>query len=328
MQLFETPANPCPPGASLVTLRTSDGVELRAAMWRPEGARGTVALVHGRAEFIEKYYEVIGELLERGFAVATFEWRGQGQSQRLLRNAAKGHVRRLGDYHKDLAAFFSQMLLPDCPPPYYALAHSMGAAILLERASFAALSGASLPFARMVGVSPMLDLRTFGSQQALRLLALSLRLLGLSRAYVPGGGPKTLTQKPFANNLLTTDKKRFERAAQTIAAAPGLGLGDPTINWAHVAFALMHRLARPHAAERIKLPALLIAAGDDRLTVTPTVERFARRLKNGACLILPHARHEVMMERPEIRAQFWAAFDAFIPGERLDVSEPENVAAR
>ena len=99
MELIDTPQNPCPPGANIVGLRAADGVQLRAAYWRPEGApRGTVALLQGRAEFIEKYYEVIGEILARGFAVATFVWRGQGMSQRLLGDRAKGHVRRAVDY--------------------------------------------------------------------------------------------------------------------------------------------------------------------------------------------------------------------------------------
>ena len=37
---------------------------------------------------IEKYFEVVGELRRRGFAVAVLDWRGQGGSSRLLRNDA------------------------------------------------------------------------------------------------------------------------------------------------------------------------------------------------------------------------------------------------
>ena len=87
--------------------------------------------MQGRAEFIEKYFEVIGELLSRGFVVATFDWRGQGLSDRLLGNRARGHVRRSTDYRLDLDAFVSQLLAPDCPKPWFALAHSMGAAATL-----------------------------------------------------------------------------------------------------------------------------------------------------------------------------------------------------
>ena len=34
--------------------------------------------------------------------------------------------------------------------------------------------------------------------------------------------------------------------------------------------------------------------------------------------MLPTARHEILMETDAIRAQFWAAFDAFIPGETVE----------
>jgi len=39
----------------------------------------TILLLAGRGEFIEKYAtEIVGELLERGFAVIAADWRGQG----------------------------------------------------------------------------------------------------------------------------------------------------------------------------------------------------------------------------------------------------------
>jgi lysophospholipase len=61
----------------------------------------------------------------------------------------------------------------------------------------------------------------------------------------------------------------------------------------------------------------VVAAGDDPVCATPAIERFAARLKSGHAIVLPGARHEILMERDPIREQFWAAFDAFIPGTRL-----------
>ena len=56
------------------------------------------------------------------------------------------------------------------------------------------------------------------------------------------------------------------------------------------------------------------------------VERFATRLKVGRLIVLPDSRHEILMERDHIRAQFWAAFDAFIPGQHLSVAAFEAEA--
>lgn len=47
---------------------------------------------------------------------------------------------------------------------------------------------------------------------------------------------------------------------------------------------------------------------------TAVTERFATRLKAGRVITVPHARHEILMEQDPMRDQFWAAFDAFIPG--------------
>ena len=96
-------------------------MQLRYARWRPTARRsqGTVCLFQGRARAIEKYFETIGDLRRRGFAVATFDWRGQGGSERRLRNPRKGHVDSFAEYDRDLDAFMQQVALPDCPPPHY-----------------------------------------------------------------------------------------------------------------------------------------------------------------------------------------------------------------
>ncbi len=315
MELIDIPANRCPPGANIVGLRTSDGLELRAAFWRPEGQpRGTVALIQGRAEFIEKYFETIGELLERGFVVATFDWRGQGLSQRLLRNRAKGHIRRSTDFRRDLDAFIRQLLTPDCPRPWFALAHSMGAAALLDHC--AAHKGFEA-FERIVGIAPMVDLHGFPGSATARRLATGFHILGLSRLYIPGGRGRPPYHKPFGHNLLTGDQRRYARNAAVLNLAPALGTGDPTIGWACAAYHLMRRLTSEREVERIRAPILLVASGDERLVSTPAIESFARRLKTASCLVLRDARHEILSERAEIRSEFWAAFDAFIPGQRF-----------
>src|SRR6516164_10645488 len=131
MTLLSIPANPVPEGAVTGKLKTPDGVELRFARWAPPpGRKGTVCLFQGRAECIEKYFETIRDLRARGFAVATIDWRGQGGSQRALKNGRKGYVRSFAQYQIDLETFVREIVLPDCPPPVFALGHSMGATVL------------------------------------------------------------------------------------------------------------------------------------------------------------------------------------------------------
>jgi lysophospholipase len=45
--------------------------------------------------------------------------------------------------------------------------------------------------------------------------------------------------------------------------------------------------------------------------------------------VIPGARHEILMERDEFREQFWAAFDAFVPGtpDEFRPSRPQSSSA-
>lgn len=308
---FHDPDYPVAGHGKVWFAETRDRARLRLARWRPtvRPARGTIVVAHGRAEFIERYSETIAELRRRGFHVLTFDWRGQGGSQRFVRRERKGHVGRLAHYEADLALAMAEMQAK-FPPPYFVLAHSMGAALCLDAARHGAL-----PVSRLVAIAPMLDLTIIERPQAASRLASVLYWLGLGRFFVPGGGDTAIATKPFDGNRLTSDPVRYARNAALSAAARHLSIGDPTIGWVRNAFKLMRRLGSPSAALEVKVPTLIIAAGLDPVVSTPAIERFAARLKTGSALVLPTARHEILMENDAIRAQFWAAFDAFIPGE-------------
>src|SRR3954470_21286253 len=129
--LIETPDAKAPAGGEASWYAGAGGAELRAAIFNPTGrARGTIVLSGGRTEPIEKYYEVIGELLERGFVVLAHDWRGQGLSHRELADPLKGHARGykafIDDFRALLGAYDARL-----PKPWITLGHSMGGALTL-----------------------------------------------------------------------------------------------------------------------------------------------------------------------------------------------------
>jgi lysophospholipase len=319
--LITTPDNVPPAGSEAALVKTSDGLRLRVARWgnaEIDGAcPGTVVVFGGRGEFIEKYFEVVGELLGRRFAVVVLDWRGQGGSARELDNPRKGHVDDFALYERDVAALRTYLEEERSPQPIYALAHSMGAAILLNLARRRELDFVD----RMVLTAPMIDIYGLRHPMFARWLAEGLDILGFGTAFIPGGGETSVSTKRFEGNVLTSDLRRYMRAANVIAAAPQLGLGDPTIGWVNSAFRAMARFADPEFPRRTLTPILVIASGADRVVDTPAVERFSSRLKAGRVLVVPHAGHEIMMERDAFRQQFWAAFDAFIPGTRDELAK-------
>ncbi len=306
---LETEDNPMPPGGLVRPVRTRDGVELRTAFWPATAsrARGTVLLLQGRAEFIEKYFEVVRELRARGFAVATFDWRGQGLSGRALADGRKGHVRRFDDFRIDVEGVAAS-LLADAPAPRVVLAHSMGGCIALGAAA-----DGWLPGERLVASTPMIGLSLVKRPRLAKALARILGALGLSEAFVPGSEARSISTLPFEGNRLSGDPVRYARTAR-IAEALGAGaIGSPTVGWVRAAYEAMDRLARPGLGAAIRVPTLLVGAGDDPVCSTPDIERFARTL-GPHCLYVPIAgsRHEVMMETDAIRDRFWEAFDRFV----------------
>jgi len=313
MTLVSIPANPVPENVVSGTIKTPDGAELRFARWAPPaGRKGTVCVFPGRTEPIEKYFETVRDLRERGFAVAMIDWRGQGHSARRLRDPRKGYVRDFADYEIDVDAFVQQVVLPDCPPPYFALAHSMGGAVMLRVAH-----AGKRWFDRMVLSAPMIDLPGHRTAFVARALLRLLRLTGQGGRYVPGGSDALTGSESFINNPFTSDPVRFARNAAILEEDPTLGIGSPTVAWADTAFRAMHTFRGANYPSQIRQPILMLAASSDTVVSTAAIEEFAYHLRAGSHLVIAGSRHEILQEQDRYRAQFWAAFDAFVPGTPL-----------
>jgi lysophospholipase len=188
----------------------------------------------------------------------------------------------------------------------------MGAAVLLR----AAQHGWRW-FDRVVLSGPMINLAGAAGSRFARRTARLMRLAGFGASYVPGGGSTAIGTLPFAGNPLTSDPVRYARTVATLEAEPSLGIGSPTVAWLDAAFRAMAQFADPIYASRLRQPLLRVAAGRDQIVSTPATSQFALRLRVGSHLVIPGARHEILMEQDRYREQFWAAFDAFVPGSPL-----------
>jgi len=313
MTLVSIPANPVPEDVVTGTIKTPDGAELRFARWAPPPNRkGTVCIFQGRAEYIEKYFETVRDLRARGFAVAMIDWRGQGRSARRLRDPRKGYVRDFADYETDVETFVNSVVMPDCPPPFYALAHSMGGAVMLRVAY-----SQKRWFDRIVLSAPMIDLpgRTTGLPS--RVLLRAMRWVGRGGQYVPTGTSELIGTGPFVANPVTSDPVRYARNAAVLEEDPSLGLASPSVAWADTAFRAMTTFKETNYPSQIRQPVLMLAAGSDTIVSTPAIEEFAYHMRAGSHLVITGAKHELLQEQDRYREQFWAAFDAFVPGSPL-----------
>ena len=202
--LHNTPDNPAPENVVAGYFETRDRKKVRYAIFKADvtSAKGTVVLLQGRNETIEKYYETIRDLTADELWVATFDWRGQGGSERLLKNPMPGYVRRFSDYEKDLEQFLEEIVLPDARLPFYVIGHSTGALIALSAAPQLANR-----IERLAVTSPLVGLRhdRFG-QATLRVGATLACWIGLCGVAPTGSRRGNLE---FAQNVLTSDPVRF-----------------------------------------------------------------------------------------------------------------------
>jgi lysophospholipase len=308
--LVNLPSNPIPEGARAGVFETQDKVRLRYALFAKTVGphKGTVCLVQGRTEFIEKYFETIADFQRRGFNVATFDWRGQGGSDRMLRNPRLGFVERFDDYWTDLSSFHASILLPDCPPPFYLVGHSMGGLVCL-------FAGARdrMMFDRIFLSAPMvaLDGQPF-SMAGMALLAETLSFVGLGKLPIARRADGVPTEASFPDNPLTSDLPRYLRSVEVLAARPDLAVTSPTVRWSAAAMRAMAVAASDGFPAAIKAPVLMLAAANDRVVSPSAIEQLGLRMRTGRHVVVANARHELFMESDAIRGQVMAAFDAFI----------------
>ncbi|MEP1112093.1 MAG: alpha/beta hydrolase [Nitratireductor sp.] len=309
--LHEIPGNRVPDRARAGFFDSRDGKRLRYALFpaqvRP--LKGTVIILTGRNECIEKYFETIGDLSKLGLGSAVMDWRGQGGSERLTRDPQRGHVDSFDDYVADLDRFFTDIALPDCRGPFYILAHSTGALVAL-------LAAPSLTnrVRRMVLSAPLLAFEGRNASVAgLRRISSLFYALGLGTIYL-GWGRRPAVPPPFATNKLTTDFARYQRNIALYERFPQLALGGPTAGWVRAACRAIEKVTDPAFAARIQVPTLFVAAGADMVVSTRAIERYATGLRAASLLTIDGARHELLQEADIYREQLLAAFAAFVPG--------------
>ncbi len=307
--LHATPGNPVPENHIAGFFTGHKNRKLRYAIFRSSRsvARGTIVLLHGRNECIEKYFETINDLTAKGFWVATFDTRGQGGSDRLLKKVQAGYVRRFADYGKDISLFLEQVVLPDARLPFFMIAHSTG--------GLAALSVAPMlsnRIERMVLSSPFVSL----SGQSLpagwiRIIATLLTLTGFGGVQL-GKDPR---ERQFEGNPLTSDPVRFARNASIGLKHPELFIGAPTARWLFEVLKTMPWVTRQDHLTKITVPTLILAPMLDTISRYAALEELSRNFRAAQLIPVTGARHELLLERDVYRTQALAAIDAFFAPE-------------
>lgn len=288
-----------PAGAQAFWLNTEDNIRIRAAQW-PGGDKGTVLLLPGRCEYIEKYGRAAVELKARGFGTICLDWRGHGLADRLDPLVTLGHVDRFSDYQLDLHAVLGMAEKLNCPKPFHLIAHSMGGCIGLR----ALLNGLAVKAA--VFSAPFWGLIMPPMQRPFAwALSWATHRTRFNRLPVPTTKQEShVLSEPFEGNDLTTNPEYYAFMQRHLRERPELSLGGPSLNWLYEALRETRAL-RTTTPPRVST--LTFLGSDERVVDPQAIHQVMGKWPNGVLRMVANARHEVMMETPAIQSDFFDA---------------------
>lgn len=111
------------------TFAAQDKTSIYWKGWALDNApKALVHIIHGYAEHIDRYTNVVGELLPSGYAVFGTDHRGHGHS-----DGRRGHVKSFQEFIDDEEQFHREVIKVRFPGiPRFVLGHSMGSVIAMN----------------------------------------------------------------------------------------------------------------------------------------------------------------------------------------------------
>ncbi len=267
------------------------------------GARGSIVFANGRGDFIEKYLEPLAHWHGRGWNVASFDWRSQGESRGDIRG---GHLDSFDALAADGAALI-EAWSAEAPGPHVAIGHSMGGHLLLR-----ILAGHRLRLDAAVLVAPMIGINSSPLPPALaRLIAQGFCMLGWSRVPVWRGGNLKEGDGSQRSRILTSCAERYSDELWWFQQRPGFSLGAPSWGWLSAAYRSVAQLT-PAKLKAIHVPVLLLGTERDRLVSAAAIHRAAGLLPEAELMMYPDAGHELLREADPVRLDVLARIDSFL----------------
>lgn len=271
-------------------------------------ARGSILYLPGRGDSYEKWLESLAYWAGEGWAVTSTDWRGQGLSGRLGRDAMTGHVSDFDVWISDLAVFWQEWAA-ERPGPHILIAHSMGGHIALR----AVADNAVRPDA-LVMTAPMLGLHPAWVPS--RVLHAAARLIagsGDRRRAAWKGGEKPELIGQARSLLLTHDAERYADEQHWRSTRPGIAMGAASWGWIERALTSIRILESPGLLEAVDVPTLILATRYDGLVSWPAIRRASSRIPRSELVVFGHeCRHEILREVDSVRNHALVTIDDFL----------------
>ncbi len=269
------------------------GLRLYWQAWLPEAeVRAALLVAHGYGEHGGRYGNLVERFVPRGFAVYALDHRGHGRSE-----GPRGHVGRFAELVADLHALRVRVEAVERGKPLFLLGHSLGGLVVVRYLLIHAsgLAGAVLS-------SPALAV----AEEPPRFLQWLGRVLSIV-------APRTSFQSNVRPELLSRDSV----VGAAYAADPLVHKRATARFFTELQWAMLDAEER---APEIRVPILVLQAGDDRVVQAAATERFAGQV--GAEVkelrVYPELFHEIFNETDRERVfadlEHWLEARLVAPG--------------
>lgn len=265
-----------------------DNTEIYYEYFLSENSRGTIVIVHGLSEFINKFYEFIYYSLNQGFNVFVYDQRCHGLSGRLTDELDLLHVDKFNDYVRDLSQFVETVVKKIVDNPIYLYSQSMGGA---ECALYLAKHSENIK--KAVLAVPMF-------QPVVDVVPYKIARAGVSVArHFYGSKHKFLLSKEFDPNIKYnesqgTSRARFEHNMNMRKENPNYRSTPMSFGWTYNSLIVRKSIFRNKNINGIKTPILLLTAKNDRVVEAKPHYDFAKKCKMCKLVELENANHALL----------------------------------
>jgi acylglycerol lipase len=240
--------------------------------------RALLVIVHGLAEYADRYRAIADEFAARGISTFVFDQRGHGEDP-----GPRAHVASFDDYVADLGEVIAAVRASHPGLPLFLWGHSMGSIVV----TLAALRGGA-NLRGVVTSSNSLEVFRRGVNPLNPIFRIASRIVPRVRIPLGLDGTRISTDEAV-QRAYSTDERISPTASLRLI----------------VEFARACELCRAGAA-RIQVPWLVVHGEDDRIAPAAAARILHDALGSADKTLkaYPGLRHEVHNERPEERAKF------------------------
>ncbi len=280
-----------------------DGYTLRYGFLESGRANAkTIVVLPGLSEFCEKYFELTHDMVAQGHNVLIVDWRGQGLSSRYFADAPhKRHSQGFDNDARDLQAVIADSPFDPQDTDFVMMAHSMGGNIGLRFLDmFSDTFNAAAFSAPLIGLHA---LEHWSDTLSWMLTHGFKQFAGESYAF-GGGDWEPYSRDMNSHVFFSCDTARSAVHNVWMKHNPDLQVGHVTNRWISDAQDSCVYIRHKLDVGLLSLPTLFSVAGHDQLVDNGAIRDFSRRLPHSQLIEFPQARHEIWMEREEIRQNF------------------------